>query len=142
VVFLDNGDDRLVDQAAALARRRGTKLHLIARHRSIRPGLFGVSEARMRKGAGFRQLAEQRLVDAARLAIHRGIDVVPHAVVEDEAGALHEVTRQQPKVALVVDAGRQPAVEEAGREMGAELVVVGQQARRRAPARTLTPAFR
>jgi hypothetical protein len=142
LVFLNDADDRVVDRAAALARRRHAKLHLVARYRRLHHGAFGVSATKMRKGASYREEAEARLLDAARLAVHRGIDVVPHAIAGSEADALRLITEGHGAMIVVVDGRDHRHLEKAAHRVGAEMLVAdGKQGRAAARSRVLNPAF-
>ncbi len=141
-VFLDDGDDRVVDQAAALAKRQNAKLHLVARHKRVHHGTFALSASKMRKGAAYREEAEARLLDAARLAVHRGIDVVPHAIAGSEEDALRIVMEKHGAMVIVVDDREHRHLEKAARHLGAALRVTGSPSESRSPrARSLKPAF-
>ena len=142
VVFLNDADDRLVDRAAVIARSRHAKLHLVARHRRQHHAAFGVSATNLRKGAAYREAAEARLLDAARLAVHRGIDVVPHAITGSEEDALRLIPEEHGAVIVVVDGREHRHLEKAARRFGrAELLVADFQQDRAADRRVLNPAF-
>jgi hypothetical protein len=92
VVFVD-GDDRLIDQAAGIARDQGVPLHLVAIHHTVRKQTFGVPEKRMQQGGLMRREAEELLLHAARRALASGVDAIPHAIAERPEDAVDTITR-------------------------------------------------
>ncbi len=134
------GCDEHIDAAAAIAKRSGGPLHLLACYNATKRVVFGGSERALQRGGGLARQADAALLYAARRAVTWGVDVVPHAIPGDPRKALSIVQETWGPLTVVVGANDpiRRAVERVAARTDARVVVVdasGQVTRDRAMLR-------